>query len=168
MTSDPRNIDIPAICHPNTVAIYRYWLRKCGDRRMPRRADIDPLDMPKGLLPGICLVDVVSDHRRYVYRLVGTADAEVRGFDPTGKSVRDGFFGPSIDDVLSNYDRVVASKAPHIDLQHYTATTGRYTTEETLFMPLSDDGEKVNIVLVFSQSRELGAWSELRNAFEAV
>ena len=150
------------------MAIYRYWLEKCADRRMPRRADIDPLDMPKGLLPGICMVDVVPDERRYVYRLVGTSDAEVRGFDPTGKSVLDGFFGPSVEDVLSNYDRVVAARAPHIDLQHYTATTGRWTTEETLFMPLSDDGETVNIVLVFSQSRDLGAWAELRSAFESV
>jgi hypothetical protein len=101
------------------------------------------------------LVDVVSDERRYVYRLVGTADVEVRGFDPTGKSVLDGFFGPSIEDVLSNYDRVVRAHAPHIDPQHFRASTGRYVTEETIFLPLSDDGERVNKVLVFSQSREM-------------
>jgi hypothetical protein len=168
MTPDPRHIDLPATCHPNTQAIYRYWLGKCGDRPMPRRADIDPTDMPKGLLPCVCLVDVVPDARRYVYRLVGTADVEVRGSDPTGKSVLEGFFGPSIDDVLSNYDRVVASKAPHIDPQHFTATTGRYVTEETIFLPLSDDGQHVNIVLVFSQSRDLGPLAELKDAFGAV
>ena len=122
---------------------------------MPARADLDPLEMPKGLLPGLCLVDVVADERRYVYRLVGTADVEVRGFDPTGKSVIEGFFGPSVDNVLASYDRVVLSRVPHIDPQHFEATNGRYVTEETIFLPLSDDGETVYIVLVFSQSRDL-------------
>jgi hypothetical protein len=156
MSLDPRHLEIPSTCHPNTQAIYQYWLEKCRGRPMPARADLDPLDMPKGLLPGICLVDVVADERRYVYRLVGTADVEVRGYDPTGKSVVEGFFGPSVDDVLASYDRVVSSRAPHIDPQHFEATNGRYVTEETIFLPLSDDGENVNIVLVFSQSRDLG------------
>ena len=43
---------------------------------MPRRSDIDPLEIPRALLPGLFLVEVVSDDRRYVYRLVGTADVE--------------------------------------------------------------------------------------------
>jgi hypothetical protein len=87
MTENPRRLDIPETCHPNTWAIYRYWQEKCRGRSMPARSDLDPLDMPKGLLPGLCLVDVAPDERRYVYRLVGTADVEVRGYDPTGKSV---------------------------------------------------------------------------------
>jgi len=148
-------IEIPASCHANVQVIYDYWLKKRGDRLMPARSDLDPADMPKHLLPGICLVDVVPDQRRYVYRLVGTADVEVRGHDPTGKSVFEGFFGPSIDDVLSNYDRVVSSRAPHVDPQHFRASTGRYVTEATIFLPLSDDGVSVNKVLVFSQSREM-------------
>jgi hypothetical protein len=100
--------------------------------------------------------------------LAGTADVEMRGSDPTGKSVLAGFFGPSIDDVLANYDRVVQTRAPHVDTQHFTATNGRYVTEETIFLPLSDDGEQVNIVLVFSQSRDLGPMAQLKNAFGAV
>jgi len=99
------------------------------------------------------LVDVVADERRYVYRLVGTADVEVRGCDPTGKSIIEGFFGPSVENVLASYDRVVTTRAPFLDPTHFWASTGRYVTEETLFLPLSDDGESVNKVLVFSQSR---------------
>ena len=91
--------------------MYRYWAEKCGDRAMPARADIDPIEMPKHLLRGICIVDVVADERRYVYRLVGTGDVEVRGNDPTGKSVLEGFFGPSADDVLGCYDKVVETTA---------------------------------------------------------
>ena len=89
---------------------------------MPRRADLDPSEIPPRLLPCISIVDVVNDERRYVYRLVGTADVQVRGHDPTGKSVIEGFFGPSVEDALSCYDRVVATKAPVLDPVPFTAT----------------------------------------------
>jgi hypothetical protein len=46
-----------------------YWLRKCGERHMPRRADIDPVEMPE-LLPYVRLADVVAPGQ-YRYRLVG-------------------------------------------------------------------------------------------------
>ena len=121
---------------------------------MPARSDIDPVEISPRLLPNICLVDVVADERRYVYRLVGTGEVEVRGQDPTGKSVLEGFFAPSAEDALGCYDRVVASGAPFLDPTPFTAPTGRYVTEETLFLPLSDDGKNVNKILVFSYSRD--------------
>jgi hypothetical protein len=98
-SSDQRRLTFPPTCHSTTVALYEYWLQTCGDRRMPLRSDIDPVTIPRAALPGISLVEVVQDDRRYVYRLVGTGDVEVRGNDPTGKSVLDGFFGPSAEDV---------------------------------------------------------------------
>ena len=138
------NMEFPETCHPDTISMFKYWQMKCGNRSMPTRGDIDPVDMPRRLLPGICIVDVVADERRFVYRLVGTGDAEVRGHDPTGKSVLEGFFGPSAEDALSCYDRVVESRAPFLDTAPFTAPSGKYVNEETLFLPLSDDGESVN------------------------
>jgi hypothetical protein len=149
MNAEQQRLEFPPTCRPETVAFYEYWLRKCGERRMPRRADIDPAEILPRLLPCISIVDVVDDERRYVYRLVGTAEVQVRGYDPTGKSVIEAFFGPSLDDALGCYDRVVTTKAPVLDPVPYTATTGRYSTEETMFLPLSEDGVNVNKVLVF-------------------
>jgi hypothetical protein len=130
-------------------AIYRYWALKCQDGRPPRRADIDPLEFPR-LLPHITIVEVVPDERRYIYRLVGTKDVEVRGQDPTGKSVLEGFFGPSVEDALHCYDTVVKTRQPHYDDEPYITPDRRYSDDETLFLPLSDDGENVNRVLVFA------------------
>ena len=154
MTKHDRHIKFPATCHPETVMLYDYWLARCGERRMPRRADIDPLDIPPRLLPGICLVDVVPDTRRYVYRLVGTGDVEVRGHDPTGKSVLEGYYGPSAVDALACYDQVAATKAPLLDAIPFVAPNGRYVTDETIFLPLSDDGASVSKILVFSYRRD--------------
>lgn len=142
-------------CHPDTVALYGYWREKRGERLMPRRSDIDPTEIPPRLLPGITLVDVVSDERRYIYRLVGTGDVQARGLDPTGKSVLEGFFGPSAEDALGCYDRVVATQAPILDPVPFTAVNGRYAMEETLFLPLSDDGVTVNKIMVFFAYREI-------------
>jgi hypothetical protein len=153
-------MEFPDTCHPNTIALYNYWLAKCGNRSMPARADIDPVEMPRQLLPGISIVDVVADERRYVYRLVGTEDVEVRGHDPTGKSVLEGFFGPSPEDALDCYDKVVETRAPLLDPTPFTAPSGKWINEETLFLPLSDDGENVNKILVFSYSRDIRRYSE--------
>ena len=119
---------------------------------MPARADLDPVEMPRHWLRGICIVDVVDDERRYVYRLVGTGDVEVRGNDPTGKSVREGFFGPTAEDALGCYDKVVSTQAPLLDSTPFTSADGRYVTIETIFLPLSEDGVGVSKILVFSHS----------------
>jgi hypothetical protein len=140
--------------------MYRYWLERCGTRTMPARADIDPVEIPRQLLPGICIVDVVNDERQFVYRLIGTGDVEVRGNDPTGKSVIEGFFGPSAEDALSCYDKVVETRAPFLDPTPFTAANGKWVNEETLFLPLSDDGKSVNKILVFSYSRDIRRYSE--------
>jgi hypothetical protein len=153
-------MEFPQSCHPDTITMYKYWQAKCGDRTMPARSDIDPVEMPRRLLPGICIVAVVADERRYVYRLVGTGDAEVRDNDPTGKSVLEGFFGPSAEDALNCYDKVAKSRAPFLDTAPFTAPSGKYVNEETLFLPLSEDGVIVNKILVFSYSRDTRRYAD--------
>ena len=127
---------------------YRYWRSKCVGDRLPRRSAIDPVEIPR-FLPQITIVEVVPDERRYVYRLVGTKEVQIRGRDPTGKSVLDGFFGPSLDDALGCYNTVVATRLPHYDDAPYVTPDGRFSVDETLFLPLSEDGENVSRILVF-------------------
>src|SRR5690349_16447326 len=101
---------------PGLEPLFRYWERKRGSRRMPRRVDIDPAEMMP-FLPAIMLVDVVPDDRRYVYRLVGTREVQARGRDPTGRVVGEAFIGSSRESVLANYNHVSLTAAPHIDLK---------------------------------------------------
>jgi hypothetical protein len=133
----------------NLQPIYAYWETKRGARPMPRRADLDPSEIPPRLLPGITLVDVVPDPRRYVYRLVGTMEVEVRGYDPTGKSVGEAYFGENAEDATECYDRVVATRAPVLDPLPFLERRRGYSGAESLFLPLSNDGITVNMILVF-------------------
>ncbi|HEY3147926.1 MAG TPA: PAS domain-containing protein [Dongiaceae bacterium] len=128
--------------------IYSYWRSKFDGDRLPKRSAIDPAEI-KRFLPQLTIVEVVPDERRYVYRLVGTMEVEIRGRDPTGKSVLDGFFGPSLDDALRCYDTVVATRRPFYDDEAYVTPDGRFSDDETLFLPLSEDGQNVHRILVF-------------------
>lgn len=135
--------------HEDVRAVYAYWLEKREGRQMPRRADIDPAEL-KRFLPFLMLVDVTSDSRRFVYRLVGTGEVDQRGRDPTGKSIREAFFGGSLGETLGCYDYVVRNRAPFCYRDPYLASDGEVVTDDIVYLPLSEDGLAVNMVLVFS------------------
>ncbi|GAB4228299.1 MAG: hypothetical protein Tsb0032_35030 [Kiloniellaceae bacterium] len=120
---------------------------------MPRRADIWPEDLVAHL-PGIVLVDVEGVDEEgvgiYRYRVVGTEEVRQRGKDPTGKLIAQGFWGPSLENVLECYEFVRRKRTFLYDPRPYMTPDGRYSNEATLFLPLSEDGEAVTQVLVYS------------------
>lgn len=140
-------------CHPDILVVLAYWEGKRRGRKMPSRDDIDPTELVK-FLPYITLVDVVDDPRRFVYRLVGTMEVEIRGFDPTGKGIAEAYFAASAEAALANYQKVCDLRAPFYEQDAFQAVD-RYINEANLFLPLSDDGEKVSKILVFSINRDL-------------
>ena len=119
---------------------------------MPSRADIDPFEL-KRFLPGLILIDVVDDARRYVYRLVGTREVAMRGRDPTGKSMIEGFFAANLDAALAIPDRVVATRAPLHIHRAFTAPDGRLGDEDLIMLPLSEDGERVTMIMGYTHHR---------------
>jgi hypothetical protein len=135
----------------NIRQLYRYWRSKCRGTDLPRRADIDPIDIPK-LLPYLTIVEVVPDDRRFVYRLVGTQEVEIRGNDPTGKSVAEAYYGPSVEDAHSFYSQAAETGRPVYDNSPFTGADGRYTDDELLFLPLSEDGTTVSRILVICRA----------------
>ena len=132
--------------------MHRYWEEKRRGRSMPSRADIDPLELRK-YLPGIILIDVVDDARRYVYRLVGTREVAMRGKDPTGQSMIEGFFAASLEAALAIPDKVVATKAPLFLHRDFTAPDGRLGYEDLIMLPLSEDGERVTMIMGYTHHR---------------
>lgn len=153
MQSDATKGNWQLSCHADVLKVLAYWQGKCRGRRMPSRADIDPLELGP-FLPHITLVDVVADARRFVYRLVGTAEVNLRGNDPTGKAVADGYFAATVQEALDRYQRICTTRAPFYEEDDFQVVD-RYISEANLFLPLSEDGETVNMVMVFSINRDL-------------
>jgi len=145
-------LDFLKSCSASVREIFAYWDGKRGDRKMPRRADIDPAEVRR-LLPNILLVDVKWDPLDFVYRLVGTEEVAMRRADPTGKRVEENTFGPSRDLVMANYRAVAANGGLLYDPNSFTSLDGRYIRDESLFLPLSEDGQRVSQILVYAYYR---------------
>jgi len=139
--------DLLATCHPSLVRLYQYWDAKRGSRVMPARSDVDPVDL-KPVLPLLILIDVVADQRRYVYRLVGTHEVEMRGGDPTGKPIQEAFYAEAAEDTAYYLDRVTSTRRPVLYSGTYQPLATRTQREDVLFLPLSNDGETVNMIMI--------------------
>jgi len=127
---------------------HEYWRRKAAGRRMPRRGDLDPIEIPR-LLPHVMLVEVAEG--RYRYRLIGTENERAQGINATGCFIDDVLKGPEYKThVIGLYDTVVRERRPvYSEMLFLSPEIGaieRHT--KVLFMPLSDDGEAVNLVFV--------------------
>lgn len=141
--------DMIARATPETQGFFAYWDAKRGTRAMPARGDLDPIEM-KAWLPGIQLIDVLDNPRRLIYRLVGQIEVDMRGFNHTGYNVEEAFFGVSREDALHNYGLVVDSQHMVYDWARYATASGFHVSQETIFLPLSDDGATVNMVITFT------------------
>jgi hypothetical protein len=138
-----------AACHASVRALYDYWRAKRGDRLMPSRKELDPVDL-KPCLPSIILVDVVPDARRFVYRLVGTKEVSERGYDPTGMPISEAFFAKTAEETLNLYSYIVRSRAPFCFRDPYEAPDGQIEHEDIVYLPLSSNGTDVDMILVYS------------------
>jgi hypothetical protein len=146
--------EFPDSCNVRVVSIYDYWDSRRGERSMPRRADIDPIDLP-GHLPGLLLIDVEGEDARgrgiFRYRVVGTREVLNRQFDPTGRLVEDGYFAKSKDDAIRSYDSVCHHRAAIFEKISFHSTEGIPIKEDSVMLPLSDNGSEVSQILVFSE-----------------
>ncbi len=124
-----------------------YWRRMRGNKRMPARADIDPLNIPR-LLPHLALIETAESLGDFKYRLYGTEVCQGFGHDRTG--VRLGDLQEDVDnyeEVYSGYWRVYADKVPDYFYGKIVSLAKNYKRYSRLLLPLSSDDEHVDIVL---------------------
>ncbi len=137
-------------------SFYDYWLHICGDQKIPRRSDFDPMAIP-GHLPGILLVDVLGETEAgfgiFQYRLAGDLEVQARGFNPAGMLVQDAFVAKTAQDALDVYEYVRTRKCPLLTPITYTTRYDVRIEEFCLFVPLSNNGTDVSQILVFSDEK---------------
>lgn len=136
-------------CHEFIAELYKIWLTWGEEGKLPGRKDFDPIDLAK-YLRNVSLVDVDHENQDFRYRLLGTAAVEFRKWDPTGKSVKEGFIGETYHRSWNNYSFVVESKSFLYDCATVPAPSGFLVSDEALFLPLSNDGDTVDMIFVFS------------------
>jgi hypothetical protein len=149
--------------YPDLIEVLDYWQQKRGKRFAPGRSNIEPLDLIR-VLPRIMLVDVVSDPLGFRYRLSGTGIAAVHGEDLTGLAPLDlkpAEYGRLID---RHYRQCVSERRPllHLIMLDSTHRTRAYAR---LLLPLSNDGEHVNMLMAVDSANQDAR--ELREFFDA-
>ena len=113
---------------------------------MPRRADIDPLEL-RDCLGNLCLIDVTGDTPpRFRFRLDGSVIALATGFDLTGKFVDEVPDAAYREFMTSIYERVVQTRAP-LFLVNEEDWKGYDIRMTSVTLPLSSDGTSVDAIL---------------------
>lgn len=143
-------------CPARIAEIFHYWDDLRQGRTMPRRVDFEPAAVVRHL-PGILLIDVegLDDDGVgiYRYRVVGTEEVRVRGHDPTGKLVQEGFFFSSLEEAMSCYETIRKSRSFLYQSGGFVTPQGRWCAEYSIILPFSEDGENVSQILVYSLAR---------------
>lgn len=135
------------VSDPRLKRLYDYWVEKKGARRMPARADLDPLDMIY-VLGDLMLVEVIDEAvPRFRIRLHGSNLAARAGYDLTGKILDELPHNEFRSIVKEAWTEVVATAEPRHCLQD-AVLDGRLYRYESIVLPLSPDGERVNMELV--------------------
>jgi hypothetical protein len=137
------DVPVPDLRHPQLRALYAYWDARRGQRAMPARSDIDPLDIPRHLST-LVLADVLYDPLRFRLRVVGTELERRAGRTMTGdvlhEGERPGLYRP--------YRTCALERRPSHDYARYDFGDGSPPGEfERLLLPLSSDGATVDRIL---------------------
>jgi hypothetical protein len=133
------------IAEPRLQKLYAYWSAARGDRRLPARRDIDPVDLSYAL-GHIMLVDVLRDPLRFRVRLHGTEMAMRADYDLTGKLLDELPLSDFRDYVIERCRQLVESGQP-LRVQQERSIGGRLHGYEAVWLPLSEDGTTVNMLM---------------------
>lgn len=155
----------PADCTSVRVrSLYEYWDRIRGDRPMPRRQDIDPVEI-WSLLPYVHLSEWHTDPDGVFFRIAGTELVATAGQEFRGRWLREITpKEPDLAQVMSLYYRVIATRVPIFG--RTDSSTLRLGVEffEWVLCPLSDDGRTVTHFFgledYVSTRRYLGGFSQ--------
>jgi hypothetical protein len=122
-----------------------HWLRIRGRRRMPARADFDPLEA-RYALGYLSLIEVHRDPPRFYFRLDGTKQVELFGVDCTRRYLDEAMPAEYAAMVAAALSDVVAGRDPRYH-RRQIALHERMMEYEVVILPFSNDGERVDLLM---------------------
>ena len=140
---------IPENADPEMRWMMDYWLSKRGDRQIPLRSDIDPLDFYK-FWPTIYLVEGETLEELYV-KVAGTAYRSLYGYEVTGRRIVDLIPGRLAPQVIDNYIACLENKTPVYTEENMTwRERNAPVFYHRLLLPFGKDGQNVGYILGFA------------------
>ncbi|MFO7482221.1 PAS domain-containing protein [Oceanibaculum nanhaiense] len=127
-----------------------YWWSQRAGRTLPSRDDVDPLDLPNGVLANMILLDIVGSerYRRFRFRLVGTAIYTHVGRELTGLHIDEALPEPYLSYVTFTHTTAADQRLPVYSETLYH-DQGNFVNGITyrLVLPLASDGETADMIM---------------------
>jgi hypothetical protein len=142
---DQMNAFASAIRSDALRQLVAHWQHLCRGRRMPMRADFDPLDV-RFALGYISLIEVRRDPLRFYFRLDGTKQVELFGIDCTHRYLDESMPPDHAKMATASYREVVECGEP----RHHRRKIPLHEhliDYEILILPFSQDGERVDLLM---------------------
>lgn len=125
------------------AAIEGHWNTLRGERAMPRRDEIDPVDLAPWL-PYVSMMEVHYDPFRVRYRVVGTEVARIVGEDFSNRWLDEtGWGAQSIALNTLLYTKLAESMRPVYGLSTVSFASREDWIFEWVLLPLSTDAQRV-------------------------
>jgi len=124
---------------------YIYWNEVKGSRIMPSRSDINPNDFVD-ILPNILIFDYLEQEDDFIIRLTGTKNSQFLG-ETTGERLST---MEQYADAAERLKWCVKSKQPYYIKSTLESIDKEYIKYASIVMPLSDDNENVNMIILSS------------------
>ena len=157
-----RQVDISNLQNPLFSEVLDVWNSLRSGAIAPPWRVADLLRYPSSVIPFISIVDLLPNGE-FRYRYWGTGHVDVKGYDYTGQSPlahEPPEYGRMIND---EYTSIVAAGHPMAfihDIRPGLAQVSKY--QETLRLPLSNDGISVSGVISFADwLTNSGQWTEM-------
>jgi hypothetical protein len=135
--------------NPRFQDLVAYWRKKRGERPLPRRRDIDPLELRQHL-GSLNIIECLPGLADFRYRLIGTNIAAAYGRDSTGKTVRELYAAddPEYCDFLLGIYREVATRQVIARLKvNLRPVDKNYRLADSLLLPLDGGDGTVSSIL---------------------
>ncbi len=136
-----------ALIHPVLLELYDLWQLSRGDNAAMPRSSLDPTRIPH-LLKHLILADVLPEVKSVRYRLVGTEIVAAHGVDYTGKTLEELTYGATLDFTRDLYGSVINQAVPVFSQGRFKWEGKEHCWTKRLHLPLTRDGEKIDVVLV--------------------
>ncbi|MDQ7250812.1 PAS domain-containing protein [Dongia sedimenti] len=137
------------IQHRKLADLFRYWRGLSRDGQVPRRRDIDPLQLIPAL-PHVQLLDLGPTPDDLRYRLVGQTIIDAFGFDPrhlTRGEIKRRYVLPenrAAFDETSRQTHAIATRGiAAYTHDHMTSYAREFLAYARLLLPISEDGHAI-------------------------
>ena len=128
-------------------ALEAYWRSKKHGDAFPTRRDIDPWEM-RAFLDHVFLIAVTQNPMRFWFRSVGGGVSDNFGEDMTGKYLDEMDLDKMQKEITDDYRRTVIEARPvYARCEYVRGEDRRRMRYERLLLPLSSDGESVDMLL---------------------